>query len=96
MQYKKYNNNNLKNLSEISSGETVGYSSLECKTVTTHFGVLLISSELADYVMLGDYLACASVASSTVLWYDGVVLINVRFLGVAHGTVQAEALAWWH
>ena len=38
---------------------------------TTQFGVLLFSSELANYVMVGDYLACASVASSTVPGYDG-------------------------
>lgn len=49
--------------------------------------MLLISSELANYVMLGDYLACASVASSTVPGHDGSAA-----LGVVHGTVQAEAL----
>lgn len=58
--------------------------------------MVLISSELADYVMLGDYLACASVALSTVPGYDGSGSDKCAVLGVAHGTVQAEASVWWH
>ena len=56
---------------------------------------MLISSELANYVMLGDYLACASVASSTVPGHDGSGSDKCAALKVVHGTVQAEALIWW-
>ena len=42
--------------------------------------------------MLGDYLACASVASSTVPGHDGSGSDKCAALGVVHGTVQAEAL----
>lgn len=44
--------------------------------------------------MLGDYLACASIASSTVPGYDGSGSDKCAVLGVVHGTVQAEALVW--